>query len=400
VNSPAPTGVMPLRDGGGRVDFSRMRVDRRARLRAAMDRHGVDVLLLGRPANIAYASGARLLWTAGHRPFSPACVVVRATGKVHLLSTWDEGVPDEIGHEDLFGLTWNPATAAANLRSITGVAPGAVVASDGWSPGAAGLIAAAFPGVEVVDGAPVLREARRSKTADEMSCIATAVALAEAALAAMAAGLREGASSRDLTAIHQSVVASLGSPCPPSEAVAWTAPAGGPGTRLISDRPFEVGERVVLAPGASFGGYEGQLARTFSVPAAGGSDNGSDDPATPEGPHAAAHLALLEACRPGATGADLLAAWRDTGGGPAPAVLARGCGLGAEAPVVGAGRGLDEVLVEGMALVVGGWSPPGEGRPGATFREDTVLVGPGGPVVLSRYGPYGTATRPDGKGTR
>src|SRR4051812_666695 len=94
---------------GARVDFARLRAARRARLLAAMADHDVDVLVLGRPASVAYASGARQLWTAGSRPFGPACVVVGETGRVHLLSVDDDGVPPEVGHEDLFGLSWNPA---------------------------------------------------------------------------------------------------------------------------------------------------------------------------------------------------------------------------------------------------------------------------------------------------
>jgi len=66
-----------------------------------MDAAALEVLVLGRPANVRYASGARQLWRTGANPFAPLCVVVRATEKVHLLSSWDEGVPPEIGREDL-----------------------------------------------------------------------------------------------------------------------------------------------------------------------------------------------------------------------------------------------------------------------------------------------------------
>src|ERR1700758_5351328 len=97
-------GTMALPDGR-RVDFNRLRRERRQRILEAMAGAGVDVLLLRRPANIPYASGGRQLWPSGPRPFAPAGVVVAATGRVHLLSTWDEGVPDEIPHGDLFGLS-------------------------------------------------------------------------------------------------------------------------------------------------------------------------------------------------------------------------------------------------------------------------------------------------------
>ena len=58
---------------------------------AAMTDVDVDVLLLGRSPNVRYVSGANQLALAGTRPFAPACVVVRGTGAVHLMTTTDEG---------------------------------------------------------------------------------------------------------------------------------------------------------------------------------------------------------------------------------------------------------------------------------------------------------------------
>ena len=75
------------RDGGPRP--------RRARARA------------GSPTS-ATLSGVPILWNAGTRPFGPGCVAVRATREIYLLSTWDEGVPEEIPHDHLYGITWNP----------------------------------------------------------------------------------------------------------------------------------------------------------------------------------------------------------------------------------------------------------------------------------------------------
>jgi len=60
---------------------------------AQMDAHNLDILVLGRQANIRYVTGAPQLWIAGTRPFGPMCVLVRATGDIYLNSTDDEGVP-------------------------------------------------------------------------------------------------------------------------------------------------------------------------------------------------------------------------------------------------------------------------------------------------------------------
>ena len=75
-----------------------------------MEANDLDVLVLGRQANVRYFSGAPQLWVAGTRPFGPICTVVRSTGEIHLNSTWDEGIPDDIPHDHLYGLAWNPMT--------------------------------------------------------------------------------------------------------------------------------------------------------------------------------------------------------------------------------------------------------------------------------------------------
>ena len=63
---------------------------------AQMEAHDLDILVVGRQANARYVSGAPQLWVAGTRPFGPVATLVRKTGAVHLLSTWDEGIPEDI----------------------------------------------------------------------------------------------------------------------------------------------------------------------------------------------------------------------------------------------------------------------------------------------------------------
>ena len=53
---------------------------------AAMADAGIDALILGRAGNARFVSNAEVLSLTGTRPFAPGCVVVRTTGKVHLLS--------------------------------------------------------------------------------------------------------------------------------------------------------------------------------------------------------------------------------------------------------------------------------------------------------------------------
>src|ERR1700739_1180230 len=99
-------------------DARPLRGGRGERALAQMAKHDLDVLVLGRQANVRYVTGAPQLWVAGTRPFGPTCVLVRRTGAIHLLSTWDEGVPDDIPHENLYGITWNPNNTISVLKKI------------------------------------------------------------------------------------------------------------------------------------------------------------------------------------------------------------------------------------------------------------------------------------------
>src|SRR5947209_20523603 len=87
----------------------------------AMAAESVDVLLLGREGNARYVSGAQRLFLAGERAFAPGCVVVRATGAVHLLSATDFGVPSTLSRDHLYAPSWNPSTLLARVTAIPGV---------------------------------------------------------------------------------------------------------------------------------------------------------------------------------------------------------------------------------------------------------------------------------------
>jgi Xaa-Pro aminopeptidase/catechol 2,3-dioxygenase-like lactoylglutathione lyase family enzyme len=285
-----------------RVDFSRLRRERRAKVLVGMERHGLDALMLGGVGNVRYVSGARQLGRAGVLPFAPVVVVVRETGRVHLLSTWDEGVPPEIGRDDLYGLSWNPVNLATSLASIDGLRQAQRVGTDGLTPMFAGLLPQLVTTAELVDAAPVLAAARRIKTPDEITCLDVASALAEAALSALDDALEPGITERELLGVYYERVASLGSPMAPSESVCFATPTQGPvrSRHLATDRSVGDGELVVLAPSALYAGYEAGLARTRVAGSA--VLQGATDLATR---CARGMDALVAACRPGNTGADL-----------------------------------------------------------------------------------------------
>ena len=99
-----------------------------------MEAHDIDVLVLGRQANVRYVTGAPQLWIGGTRPFGPVCVMLRGTGEIYLMSTDDEGVPEEIGRDRLYGLAWNPMTLIEVLKNIDGASTARRVGTDAITP--------------------------------------------------------------------------------------------------------------------------------------------------------------------------------------------------------------------------------------------------------------------------
>ena len=367
-------------------DHAALRHGRRERVFAAMEAHDLDVLVLGRVANIRYASGVPLLWNAGTRPFGPGCVVVRATRELFLLSTWDEGVPEEIPHDHLYGITWNPMNLVTMLQGIAAAVGPARVGTDAMSPLFAQLLPMAFPDAEIVDGGPALRGARRVKTAEEVDAIRAAIGVAEAAMAAAVADLRPGVTERQLTAAFMGAMASQGVTTPATQDVVRITSTGHDGSGR--DGIVQAGDLVAFDAGVVAGGYVGEVGRTWPVDGGGG--------AGLEGLYRRSEelwARLLDACTPGAPASGLLAAYR-AAGEPLPVMpVGRGLGLGFDDPLVV--RDLPETaaaerLDAGVVLLVTGCVF--DDAVGTIIVHQPVAVTDDGPEVLSQS-PFWTPER-------
>jgi Xaa-Pro dipeptidase len=360
-------------------DGRALRIGRRQRALAQMEAHDIDILVLGRQANVRYATGAPQLWIAGTRPFGPVCVVVRATGEIFLNSTADEGIPEEIGRDRLYGLAWNPMTLIAVLKNIDGASTARRVGTDAISPTFAKLLPMAFPNAELVDGEVVMRTARRIKTPDEVAAMDTALRVAEAGVAAAVAELRPGLSEQTLAGAVLEAMAAGGVSTPATQDAAWVTSREHPWRRAAGDGRVGPGDLVAFAAGALADGYVGEVGRTWPV---GDPDNGS----TRKLYQRSNELwdRLIAACRPGAQASDLLGAY-DLAGEPLPPMaVAHGLGLGFDPPVVS--RQLPataerERLAPGMVLALTGyvWQ---EGV-GAVLHRDTVVITDSGPELLT-----------------
>ena len=311
------TGMLENRE---RVRLGALRRARRTRVLAAMREHGLDACLFGREANVRYACGARRLWTAQSRPFSPTCVIVRDTEAVHLLSfsASAEGIPEELRPDDVFAVTWNPQRFADHVAATPGLREARRVGVDGMTPAFRRLLEALTPDVEWVPAESVMRALRRRKLPEELACIRTAAAIAESALLEAARRAVPGASEKELQAAYLARMCELGTSQFAQQGT-FTAIDPDGGLRWITgQRVLAEGTLVALAGGALWAGYEGSLARTWWC--------GRRRPGAEARALAASGREGLEAlvagCRPGASGAELRAALGPTAAGRAGARFA------------------------------------------------------------------------------
>ncbi|OBH24887.1 Xaa-Pro aminopeptidase [Mycobacterium sp. E342] len=359
-------------------DAYALRTGRRERALAQMDAHGLDILVLGRQANIRYVTGAPQLWIAGTRPFGPMCVLVRATADIYLNSTDDEGVPDEIGHDHLYGLAWNPMTLIDVLKKIDGADTARRVGTDAITPTFAALLPEAFPNADIVDAEPAMRAARRVKTADEIGAMTTALRISERGLAAALAEFGPGVPERTLAAAMMEAMAAGGISTPATQDAAWVTSKEHPWRRadLGEVRP---GDLVAFAAGALANGYVAEVGRTW--PAGAGVDGSGRELFARSD---TLYDNMLAACRPGMPTSGLVAAY-DAAGEPIPPMpIAHGLGLGFDPPVVSQSllaAGEQDQLEAGMVVAITAyvWQ---EGV-GAVFRRDTVHITEGGAEVMT-----------------
>jgi Xaa-Pro dipeptidase len=360
------------------ADSTRLREARRERAFGAMAEHDIDVLFLGREANARYISGAPRLWTAGTRPYGPGCVVVRAGGAVHLVSSWDEGMPDDISHEHLFGITWNPGNLLAWLQSIEGVQGARRIGTDSLTPRFAQLLPNVFPDAEFVDAEPALEAARRIKTPEELELIGQAISVTEAALAVAIGELGPGVSERHLSAVFMESMAAQGITTPATQRVAWIT-SKSPPLRRSGEAVVNDGDLVAFDAGVVASGYIAEVGRTW--------------PSRPRRVDAVARdlfaasgrlwTRLLDACQPGASCAGLLAAYGAEGLKPPLTPVAFGLGLGFDSPVVTTQlprTAARELLMPGMVLAV---IAQVTGETQAVVRKEVVHITAQGPELLS-----------------
>lgn len=365
------------------ADARALRLSRRERALEQMERHDIDILVLGRQANVRYISGAPQLWVVGTRPFGPICEFVRATGEIHLNSTWDEGIPEEIPHENLYGFAWNPMTLVGILQDIKGSETFRRVGTDALTPTFAKLLPMAFPNAELVDAEQAMQAARRIKTPEEIEALRRALVVAEKGLAAGAAALASGVTENALAGAVLEAEAAGGVSTPATQDAAWVTSKDHPWRRAGGDSPVRDGDLVAVSAGVLADGYVAEVARTLHV--------GEPTDAVRALYRRRDDLwdRLIGACRPGAAASGLLDAYEQAGERLPAMPVAHGLGLGFDPPVVSPALRASaeaEVLADGMVLAVTAYV--WEEGVGAVFTRDAVLINPDGAEILSSAPAY------------
>jgi len=363
-----------------------LRAARTARLRAAMELTGHEALVLTSAAGVRYATGAVPLHgessVGAARPFA----AVVTADHLHVLGVEPEFVPAGVESH-----AW-PRSAARAASLLAGLVGGARRIGVERLAAAVGL-ESALPAASFDAAEPALLAARAVKTGEEVELLREAQRASEAAVAdllpAIAPGVREvelagrflaAMAGRGVTACHVEPIFCV----IPRHArdAPWTFPGSVPYRELTSERRLVAGDQVMIDTGMLHAGYMADFGCTWVC----GGDPGAADRALRARWHAITE-AVLDACRPGATAAELhRAALAANGPGrpapwPRPLYLAHGLGLGGvEPPFVGTDLGLETeartVLEPGMVLVLEPYA--WEEGLGGYRAEQTIVITPHG----------------------
>ncbi len=386
-----PAMGLPL-DGG--IDPARLRAYRLRRVQAELRRREIGACLLFDPLNVRYATGTRNLqvWhmhAAGRHAVVPAegRAVLYEFGGCEYQAEGVETVAEVRATPTLYYFAAGPRLAA-NKRA--------------WAAEIADLLAQLAPGTQrlavdrlgveeaehlrghgytLIHAEELLEQARAIKSADELACLAAAVAVCERGMARMREALRPGITENALWALlHETNIAMGG------EWIETRLLASGPRTfpwyQECSERVIEAGDLVAFDTDmvGPFG-YLADISRTYRC----GPGRPSD---TQRRLYQAAHEQLernLERLRPGTAFRALSeAAW--TAGGEYQtrynATLVHGVGMVDEYPRVPYPRawdssGYDGVLEESMSVSVHSYLVAPDRREAVMLEEQVVVTASG-----------------------
>jgi Xaa-Pro aminopeptidase len=382
-----------------RINLDRLRNERLARLREVLDRSELGAVLAFDFANIRYMTATHIgTWGIDkYIRFSLLCrgaePVVWDFGSAarhhQLYNPWLEGEKRARAGVSVLRGAFHPDAGIADelARKIA-----AELAEHGLTGTPVGVDLVEMPvlaalqraGVEVVDGQQVFLEARRIKTRDEISLLAQACSMVDAAYDSLYEFLRPGVRENECVGLVSKVLYDLG-----SEYVEGVNAISGercsPHPHVYSDRIIRPGDPAFFDILHSHMGYRTCYYRCFAV--------GSASPAMRDAYTRCREYMdrAIAAVRPGATTADIVSLWpraEEFGFANEEAAFAlqygHGVGLSIwEKPIFSRLVSLDhpEVLEEGMVFALETYWPAKDGWSAARIEEEIVVTADGCQVI-------------------
>jgi Xaa-Pro aminopeptidase len=394
-----------------RPDLVRMRLERSARLRAAMADSGVDALILLVGSNVSYATGATWPFSDAGRANveRPVAVVVADDEVPHLFAALPDhtAMLSTLGAEHVHDPVYLDFDEGVEMfAKVLGdlVPPRATIAVDDLTAAMNRNRDLLFNVWPPKGAAEVMGAARLVKTPDELAAIRQALRINEQAMADVQSLLAPGRRQTDLTGLFLRRVFELGAEAnildpiwqvmPDRRAdMPWTVHGDIPCPLLTTERELRAGDVLWVDTGIMYAGYHSDFGRTWIV--------GQDPTERQQAQYRRwkeINDAVTAVLRPNATGADLTRAAREVCDGDRPWMphfyIGHGLGLdSAEMPFVGTDLGDDFdaklVMTPGTVIVIEPivWD---EGH-GGYRSENVYAVTEDGCVNLSDYPyePYG-----------
>ncbi len=384
-----------------RVDFDRLRAYRAERTRNALAASDLGGLLLFDPNNLRYVTstaigtwerdknirfalvpqgGDPVLWDFGSaaRHHQLYCPWLPESSWRAWVSPMRGAMADETGIPDALATM---VYEELRERGIENEPIGMDV------PDMTTLLALQRAGVHVVDSQPVMLEARKLKSPDELALLDQAAGIVDAAYDTIYRMLRPGVRENEVVAAAMKVLFDLGS----EHVEAINAISGdrcNPHPHTYSDRLLRPGDQAFFDIIHSFMGYRTCYYRTFSV--------GYATPAQLDAYKQCREWLddAIDRVRPGATTAELAEVWptaQEIGMEDERAAfgLQFGHGLGVglyEAPMISRLHSLDTpvTLEPGMVFALETYCAASDGRSAARIEEE-VIVTPTGHEVITRF---------------
>ena len=406
-------GTMAV-DWEQRVDFERLRTQRLARLKAQLERSDLGALLSFDMSNTRYMTATHIgTWAMDKlirfallpRGGEPVIWDFGSAARHHqLYNPWLDHTPE--GRSGAPSPAGAAATGArAGISTLRGAFhPDAGIATEvarqvatvlrehGLAAEPVGVDVAEMPvlaalqaeGITPVDGQQVFLEARRTKTADEITLLTQACSMVDAAYQELYEFLRPGVRENECVGLVAKVLYDLG-----SEYVEGVNAISGercsPHPHVFSDRLLRPGDPAFFDILHSFNGYRTCYYRTLAV---GSASRAQRDAYKRCRDYMDTAIAVV---KPGATTADVVSLWpraEEFGFANETAAFAlqygHGVGLSIwEKPIFSRLVSLDhpEVLEEGMVFALETYWPAADGWSAARIEEEVVVTADGCEVI-------------------